>query len=62
MRRIRNMKWATAAVIVLTVSGAVGVAAWRASGSSEGNGATPPNQGQEMQREAGPDHHRHEHK
>ncbi len=56
------MKWATAAVIVLTVSGAVGVAAWRASGSSEGNGATPPNQGQEMQREAGPDHHRHEHK
>lgn len=62
MRRIRNLKWATAAVIVLTVSGAVGVAAWRASGGSQPSGATHPNQGQEMQREAGPDQKRHEHK
>lgn len=62
MRRISNLKRVTAAVIVLTISVAVGVAAWRASGGSQPSGATYPNQGQGMGIETGPDQKRHEHK
>ncbi|MBI2806699.1 MAG: hypothetical protein HYX68_17105 [Planctomycetes bacterium] len=62
MERIWNLKWVIAVVIVLTTFVAIGVAAWRSSGGSQRSGATHPNQSQETGKEAGPDHHRQEHK
>lgn len=61
MGRLGNLKWVTAVVIAVTISAAVGVAAWRASGGSPRNGARSPSEGQEMQMEAGPEGKRHEH-
>lgn len=60
MRRIRNLKRVTALVIVLTVSVAIGVAAWRASAGPQ-QSRQHQNQGHEIERKAGSDHQRHEH-
>ena len=59
MRPIGNLKWVAAAVIAVTISAAIGVAAWRSSGGSEGSGAMPD---PGMQMEGSPEGPKHEHK
>ncbi len=63
MRRIRNLKRVTATVIVLTVSVAIGVAAWRASGGrSASDKRNPSKQRHEIKRETEAGHEWQDHK